>query len=108
MTRFTSAWVKSFRATVFKMRDVPAWVGITRILGGPIGAIATLQQRIDLNDFMFGTICEKGNLVSDKKVTWTGNITDSELEQMYTNWIEYVRQCSIELKKCTVHVPIVL
>ena len=56
---FTSAWVKSFRATVFKMRDIPAWVGITRILGGPIGAIATLQQKIDLNDFMFGTICQK-------------------------------------------------
>merc|ERR1712126_739149 len=40
---------------------------------------------------MFGTICEKGNLVSDRKVTWTGNITDKELEQMYTNWTEYVR-----------------
>ena len=33
----------------------------------------------------------QGNLVSDRKVTWTGNITDKELEQMYTNWIEYVR-----------------
>lgn len=51
------AWVKSFRATVFKMRDIPAWVGIARIIGGPIGTIAT--QKIHLNDFMFGTICEK-------------------------------------------------
>ena len=33
----------------------------------------------------------QGNLVSDRKVTWTGNITDKELEQMYTNWIEYVK-----------------
>ena len=41
------------------MRDIPAWVGIARILGGPIGTIATLQQKIDLNDFMFETICQK-------------------------------------------------
>ena len=41
------------------MRDNPAWVGIARIIGGPFGTIATLQQKIHFNDFMFGTICEK-------------------------------------------------
>ena len=45
------------------MRDNPAWVGIARIIGGPFGTIATLQQKIHFNDFMFGTICEKVNVM---------------------------------------------
>ena len=53
------AWVKSFRSTVFKMADIPAWVGIAQILGGPIGNIAAVQHKKKFNDFMFGTICEK-------------------------------------------------
>ena len=41
------------------MADIPAWVGIAQILGGPIGTIAAVQHKKKFNDFMFGTICEK-------------------------------------------------
>ena len=41
------------------MADIPAWVGIAQILGGPIGNIAAVQHKKKFNDFMFGTICEK-------------------------------------------------
>ena len=34
----------------------------------------------------------KGNSVSDKKVTWSMDITDEELAIMYSNWTTYVRK----------------
>jgi len=41
------------------MNEVPAWVGIVQILGGPIGSMANLQNKKKFSAFMFGTICEK-------------------------------------------------
>ena len=41
------------------MGDIPPWVGIAQILGGPIGTMANLQNKKKFNNFMFGTICEK-------------------------------------------------
>ena len=55
----TLAWVKSFRATVWKMFSMPAWVGIAQILGGAIGNFANLKDKEKFDNFMFGTICEK-------------------------------------------------
>lgn len=85
------AWVKSFRSTIWQMLNMPAWTGINVIMGGLIGTFAGIEKKKKFFGFMFGTICEKGNSVSDKKVTWSLDITDEELATMYSNWTKYVR-----------------
>ena len=88
---------------------MPAWTGINVIMGGVIGTFASIERKKKFFGFMFGTICEKvnvlliqavqwkilkGNSVSDKKVTWSMDITDEELATLYSNWTTYVRKSS--------------
>lgn len=86
------AWVKSFRNTVWQILVLPYYCGVNVLLGGSIGGQCKVRRNKKLYDFLFQTICEKGNSVSKNKVTWDSwTVTDAELEIFYENWIMYVK-----------------
>ena len=42
---------------------MPAWTGINVIMGGVIGTFASIERKKKFFGFMFGTICEKVNVL---------------------------------------------
>jgi len=85
------AWVKSFRNTVWQMQLLPDYCAVNVLLGGSLADQSRVRRKKKLFDFLFKTICDKGNSVSSSKVTYKMDITDAELETMYENWITYVK-----------------
>lgn len=86
------SWVKSFRNTVWQILVLPYYCGVNVLLGGSIGGQCKVRRNKKLYDFLFQTICDKGNSVSKKKLIWNSwTVTDAELETFYENWIAYVK-----------------
>ena len=96
------AWVKSFRTSVWRVMQMPSWIQVNQLLGGPPGVLGNRQFTVDLHDKCFEIICKKvtlivwasktqhkilliinqGNTVAEKKVKWNRNtVTDIELGQ---------------------------
>merc|ERR1719348_272677 len=85
------AWVKSFRNTVWQMQLLPDYCAVNVLMGGTLADQSRVRRKKKLFDFLFQTICEKGNSVSDLKVKYSMSITDAQLATMYENWITYVK-----------------
>jgi len=87
------AWVKSFRTSVWRVMQMPSWIQVNQLIGGPPGVLGNRNFTVDLHDKCFEIICKKGNTITNKKIQWDREtVTDADLAQIYTNWIEYVKQ----------------
>ena len=56
------AWVKSFRTSVWRVMQMPSWIQVNQLLGGPPGVLGNRQFTIDLHDKCFEIICKKVTL----------------------------------------------
>ncbi|CAG5100041.1 Oidioi.mRNA.OKI2018_I69.XSR.g16814.t1.cds [Oikopleura dioica] len=84
-------WVKSWRATVAKICELPFWTNICLMSEKPISDMAQCNMQ-RFHNYFWKVVIEKGNSISEKKVevrpTW--EMTDEQMEQVYLNWNEYV------------------
>lgn len=55
------AWVTSFRNTVWKAMETPAYVRINQLLPRPFSVVANSKFQFDLCDFTLQRIIDKGN-----------------------------------------------
>ena len=71
---------------------LPSWTIINKVLGGP-PAVATGQDFQELHDLCFQAIIEKGNKVAKVKVAdYSRDFSDEQYSQLYSNWIEFIKQ----------------
>ena len=83
---------KSFRSSVWHIMNLPFWIGINQVLGPPLGTISRRDCYIDFHDHCFRLVVEKGNRVASKKLPdYSRSFTDEQYEQMYTNWIAFIK-----------------
>ena len=72
--------------------NLPSWTIINKLLGGP-PAVATGHDFQELHDLCFQAIIEKGNKVAKVKLDdYSRNFNDEQYAQLYTNWIEFIKQ----------------
>ena len=53
------AWVKSFRTSVWRVMQMPSWIQVNQLLGGPPGVLGNRKFTVDLHDKCFEIICKK-------------------------------------------------
>jgi len=86
------AWVKSFRTSVWRVMNMPSWVGVNQLLGPPLSVVSSSTMYIDLHDRIFQRIIEKGNRVAKNKLPdYSRSFTDEQYAQLYTNWVDFVK-----------------
>ena len=71
---------------------MPAWTGINVIMGGVIGTFASIERKKKFFEFMFGTICEKVNVLLIQTIQ--ENIlreTRYQTRKSYGQWISLMR-----------------
>jgi len=87
------AWVKSFRTSVWRVMNMPSWVCINQLLGPPLSVVSSSTMNKDLHDLTFQRIIEKGNQVATSKLPdYNRSFTDEQYAQLYTNWVDFVKQ----------------
>jgi len=71
-------WVKSFRSTVWRIMNIPAYTKISSIIGPPFSVVGNPEFQI-LHDFCFQRVVERGNTVASEKLPdYSRNFTDEQ------------------------------
>ena len=88
----STAWVKSYRESVYLVSTLPSYVRINWLVGGWVWTRSEYTH-VHIHELMFQRIIECGNSVSETKLEkFNWNFTDAQFKQMYSNWIEYIVQ----------------
>ncbi|CBY33774.1 unnamed protein product [Oikopleura dioica] len=88
-------WVKSWRATVAKICELPFWTNICLLSVKPISDMCPWNMQRFHNNF-WNVVIEKGNSIASEEsrvaIMPTWEISDEQMAQVYRNWNQYVIQ----------------